>query len=415
MATNTNAANAALATVDGRSFFARALEHGVRHGILTDAHLARIREDGPKGIVQIANHFGTAHLQASLETGLARMVNLISLYLEDKSNSNLPVAATSLRDNTLLSHSRGGSEMLKRLHAMPDNTQLLRSPPTAAAQKDFIDERTFASPLSLTDYRARAAALLENQKKIDFARWLARQLNTSEQDYGDHFAEEVINSAMLVCHVGAEPFEFPGKAEFVKQVAALRKPSFRPRTARFDALLASAPEDFRAMAREAMDDFIATHLPRLQTPGRSADEILFGDGLGTYFIRETLEADVAEFDALVARHWTRITRGKSDPASLATLFLLVATGQPPKASALLKDARAIVATFRAKGFDSGAVIAFIDEHAPYEQREDLKTLWLEDLKPEAEVHLADPEGDDTHMDRALIYMKSTVAATWKGR
>ena len=61
MATTQNS----LASIDARSFFARALAYGVAHGVLTESHLDKIRQDGPKGIVQIANHFGTAYLQAS--------------------------------------------------------------------------------------------------------------------------------------------------------------------------------------------------------------------------------------------------------------------------------------------------------------------------------------------------------------
>jgi hypothetical protein len=45
----------------------------------------------------------------------------------------------------------------------------------------------------------------------------------------------------------------------------------------------------------------------------------------------------------------------------------------------------------------------------------LRALWLDVLKPEAEIHLADPDEDDTHMDRALPYLKRTLVAAWKGR
>ena len=87
-----------------------------------------IQEDFSKGIVQIANYFGTAHLRPELELALHRMVNLISLYLEDMSGGDLQIAAASLRDKTFLSHSKAGSDMLKRLHAMPDSTLIDRRP-----------------------------------------------------------------------------------------------------------------------------------------------------------------------------------------------------------------------------------------------------------------------------------------------
>ena len=404
-----------LAAIDARSFFEQALAYGVAHRVLTETHLDKIREDGPKGIVQIANHFGTAYLQASLETAATRMVNLISLYLEDKSDANLQVAAALLRDNSLLSHSRGGSDMLKRLNALPLDTQLLKRQAHLADEKSFIDDRTFAAPLSLSEYRRAYSDRIENQRLIDFARWIARQLNASVEAVGDHQAEEVINSAMLVGLVGQEPLGLPTKAGFVKLVNLLRKPSFKVKAAVFERLLVTAPEEFSRLAETSMQGFIKSKLPALKSSENKPTDFLFGNQAGLYFIRDSLDEEVREFDDMVTHEWVRITKGKADPATIATIFLFVATGQAPKASALLKEAKSMISRFRAGGFDSTAVCQFIDEHAPFEQQRELKALWLEDLKPEAEIQLADPDEDDTYMDRALAYLKRTLVASWKGR
>lgn len=404
-----------LSAIDQRSFFEQALAYGAKHGVLGAAQLERIGEDGAKGIVQIANHFGTAYLQASLETAATRMVNLISLYLEDKSDGNLQLAAASLRDHSLLSHSRGGSELLKRLNALPQDTQLQKRQANPAEEKSFLDDRTFAAPLSLAEYRQSFAERIEIQRQIDFARWTARQLNAPIEDDSDQRAEEVINSAMLVWYVGQEPFCFPAKAGFVKLLAQLRKPAFKARTAAFERLLAAAPDEFRRLAEAAMAVFVRERLPELKAAENPATDFLYGDRAGTYFVRESLHEELGEFDQLVAHEWVRITRGKTDPATIATIFLLIASGQPPKASVLLKEAKNIVSRFRTAGFDSAAVCRFIDEHAPFEQRRELKALWLEDLQPEAEIQLADPEQDDSYMDRALPYLKRTLVASWKGR
>ncbi|HMT81025.1 MAG TPA: hypothetical protein PKD66_11670 [Azonexus sp.] len=160
----------AMAVVDDRPYFARAVRFGLDNGILTREDIARMEADGPKGIVQIADHFGTAYLRTDLESAVARMANLISLYLEDFSNGDLRAAAISLRDNTLLSHSRGGSEMLKRLHAMPGDTSLHVRKVDPAAQKIFVNERTLAFPLTVASYRAQVAQCQANQMRIDFAR-----------------------------------------------------------------------------------------------------------------------------------------------------------------------------------------------------------------------------------------------------
>lgn len=404
-----------LAAIDARTFFARTLAYGVAQGVLTEAHLAKMREDGPKGIVQIANHFGTAYLQTSLETAATRMLNLISLYLEDKSDGNLQVAAASLREHTLLAHSRGGSDMLKRLSALPQEAQMMKRQANPAEEKSFVDDHTFAAPFTLSGYRQELAHRLEIQRQIDFARWIATQLKAKPDEYADHQADEVIHSAMLGWFVGQEPFDFPTKSGFVKRVNQIRKAGFKPKAAAFDRLVSNAPEEFGRMAKTAMAQFIKDKLPALKSPEIKPADFLHGDLAGLYFVRESLDEEIGAFDQLVAKEWVRITKGQTDPATMATIFLFIATGQSPKASALQKEAKTIISQFRATGFDSTAVCSFIDEHAPFEQRQELKTLWLEDLKPEAEIHLADPEGDDTYMDRALPYLKRTLVASWKGR
>ncbi|WP_265949107.1 hypothetical protein [Dechloromonas sp. A34] len=409
--------NSSVAVVDDRPFFEKAVRYGLEHGLLTRDSIAKMEADAPKGIVQIADHFGTAYLRTDLESATVRLTNLISLYLEDFANGDLRSAATSLSDNSLLSHSRGGSEMLKRLHAMPADTSLHQRKADPLAQKIFVNERSFAFPLTVARYRAQVGQCQANQMRIDFARWLARRLNATPEECEDFSAEEVIRSAMLLLFVGAKTLEMPSKTQFVTLVETLRKKSFKPSPAALDAFLREAPETFAEMSRQAMQEFIASTLPRLKSPAKSADEILHAESQGAFFVREASEEDVVAYDKLVAREWVRITKGDADdPAVLATLFLNVATGHPPKAAALLKDAKSIIAAFRNQGFDSKAVLAFVDEHAPFEQREDLKAMWLQDLRPDAEIHLADndPQMPDAYMERALKYFKQNCVANWKG-
>lgn len=405
-----------VAIADHRPFFEKALRYGLDMGLLNPGDLSRMEADAPKGIVQIANHFGTAYLRTDLESAVTRLANLISLYLEESSNGDLRLAATSLRDNTFLSHSRGGSEMLKRLHAMPDDSSLMPRPADPAAQKLFVNERSFAFPLSLSRYREQLRQRQANQLQIDFARWLARQLGAEADDYEGYSAEEIVRSAMLVLHVGPKTLEIPSKTQFIALLASLRKKSFKSSPAVLDSFLREAPEAFATLTRQAMQKFIENALPRLQSTAKSADEILNTEAQGAFFLRDIPEEDVVAYDKLVAKEWVRITKGEADdPAVLATLFLNVATGHPAKVSALLKEAKSIIQAFRERGFDSSAVLAFIEQHAPFEQREDLKNLWLEDLKPDAEIHLADndPQMPDSYMERALKYFRQNCVANWK--
>ncbi|MGE5470421.1 MAG: hypothetical protein ACM3X0_06455 [Bacteroidota bacterium] len=409
--------NNSLSIVDDRPFFEQAVRYGLQYGLLDQAAIDRMAADGPKGIVQIADHFGTAYLRTDLESAVVRIANLISLYLEDVANGDLRLAAVSLRDNSFLSHSRGGSEMLKRLQAMPMDTSLAPRRAEPAAQKDFVNERTLAFPLSVASYREQVRQGQANQMRIDFARWLARQMQATPEEYESFSAEEIVRSAMLVLYAGGgKSSELPSKSQFVKLIETLRKPSFKAKPAVLDAFLREAPAAFDEMTRSAMQEFVAVTLPRLRALERSPDEMLHAEAQGAIFVREAPEEDVVAYDKLVARDWVRITKGEADdPAVLATIFLSIATGHPPKAAALLKDAKSIVAAYRTNGFDASAVLAFIDQHAPFEQREDLKAMWLHDLQPDAEIHLADndPQMPDAYMERALGYFRKNCVAAWK--
>jgi len=167
-----------------------------------------------------------------------------------------------------------------------------------------------------------------------------------------------------------------------------------------------------------MDRFIEQDLPQIRVAENTADKLLYGDASQPYFVSENLDEDVSEYDRLVAKEWHRVTRGEADdPRVVATVFFLLATGLPPKSSMLLKDAKEVIRIFRTSGFDSQAVLDFVDQHAPESLREDLRQSWTDDLKREAEERLADndPNWPDAYMERALEYLHGMCRATWKSR
>lgn len=406
----------ALATFDSRPFFDKALRYGVQQGLITPERLLGIQTDFSKGIVQIANFFGTAHLRPELELALRRMVNLVSLYLEDMSGGDLKIAATSLRDKTLLSNSKAGSDMLKRLHAMPSSTLIDRGPASSESQRAYLDKETAADTISLAEYHSKLALRQENLNTIDFALWLAKKMGGSRDDVDE--AESLIRSAMLVFFVDQAELKLPTRTAFVGLIKAARNPKTRLNEDRLKAFLREAPTEFQQLARRAMDRFIETDLPRIRASSSTADKLLYGDSGENYFVSESVDEDVREYDRLVAREWDRVTRGEADdPAVVATVFLFVATGFPPKASLLLREAKEVIRVFRTCGFDPQAVIKFVDDHAPEAMREDLQKFWKDELKSEAEEQLSDrdPNWPDTHMARALEYLRKTCRATWKAR
>ena len=405
-----------LATVDNRPFFDKALHYGVKQEMIAPDRLQSIQDELSKGIVQIAHYFGTAYLRPELELALRRMVNLISLYLEDISGGDLKVAAISLRDKTLLAHSKAGSDMIKRLHAMPDSTLIMDGTVSAESQRAFLDEKTATDSGLLADYRSELVLRLESQNTIEFAFWLAKKMGASRDEVDD--ADALIRSAMLVIYVDQAELKIPTRTAFVRLIKAARQAKNRLNEARLKGLLKEAPTEFQRLAHRAMDRFIEKDLPKIRASSSTADKLLYGETGEVYFVSESLDDDSREYDRLVAKEWDRVTRGEADdPAVVATVLLLVATGLPPKASMLLRESKAVIQNFRTHGFDSQAVIKFIDEHAPESIREDLQRAWMGDLKRDAEEQLNDndPNWPDSHMERALEYLRKTCSVSWKAR
>lgn len=404
---------------DSRPFFDKALRYGVEQDILTPERLQAMQADFAKGIVQIAHYFGTAHLRPELELALHRMINLISLYLENLTAGDLRLAAYSLRDKTFLSHSKGGSEMLKLLHAMPESTVLAGNPVTPESQRAYLDEKTAAKRISLAEYQADLARRQENQNILDFSFWLAKKMGADSGEMDD--ADALIRSALLVIAVDKAELRMPTRTHFVrlvKAVKAAKNASAEVAQTRLETFVKNAPSEFQSLARREMARFVANDLPKIRQAGNSADKLLNGDSGLAFFVNVNLDEDVREYERLVAKEWDRVTRGKGDdPAVLASIFLCLATGQPAKAAVLLKEAKAIIQRFRTAGFDSAAVLAFIEAHAPEALRDDLRRFWLEDLMLEAQEQLADadPNWPDAYMERALEYFRQTCNAAWKGR
>jgi hypothetical protein len=416
MAEPTATALTGLAAFDGRPFFDKALHHGVKQGLISHERLNAIQADFAKGIVQIANYFGTAYLRPELELALRRMVYLMSLYLDDVSGGDLQLAAASLRDKTLLSHSKGGSDMLKRLQAMPDSSLMIGNVVSPDSQRAYLDEKTGANPLTLAEYRAERAVRQLSKDTIDFSLWLAQKMGVARDDFED--AESLIRSAMLVVFVDKAALTLPTRSAFVHLIKAAKRSRAKLDEARFQVFFADASASFRQLAQRAMARFIEQDLPLIRADETTADNLLYGDNAQPYFVSESLDEDVSEYDRLVAKEWQRVTRGESDdPQVLATVFLFLATGLPPKPSMLLKDAKEIIRVFRSGGFDSQRVMDFVDQNAPESLRADLRRAWEDDIRREAEARLADtdPNWPDSYMERALEYLHGACRATWKSR
>ncbi len=206
-----------LAVFDGRPFFEKALHFGVQHGLLTPEKLQALCAEAPKGIVQIARYFGTEYLRPELELAKQRIVNLVSLYLEHSSGGDLRIDAESLRDHSFLSRSKGGSDLLKALITMPQNTHF-----GMIERGNFSDKHI---PLlaqwslrSYAEYQAEWNKRNAVATTVEAALWLADYLGLDAETLDELApdAEAVIRTAILV--LACQRSDMPNWVAFEKIV-----------------------------------------------------------------------------------------------------------------------------------------------------------------------------------------------------
>lgn len=365
----------AVSLFDARPFFEKALAHGVQHGLIQQAKLDAICSDAPKGMVQIARYFGTEFLRPELELARDRMVNLVSLYLEHSSGGDVQRAAEDLRDHSFLSRSKGGSDMLKALIAMPQTTHFGMN-----ERNGFRDEHI---PLlakwslrSLPDYQAELASRSRVAAVVDAAIWMAQQLGVDEdalQEAGKD-AEAVIRTGLLA--MALKRTEMPDWVLFEKMVLALRK-KFVGQTEKFKIPLPNAlPAEYTEVV-EAVRQSLLQDAPKWlesTVPARK----LFDQTpafMGRYFWLEDALAEVDHFERATSKAWDKATGGNDDESSLLTLFLCMAAGSPPKTLLSEKAAATLVRKIRKSGLQPALARQFIAEHAPVQHQDDYVSLW----------------------------------------
>ena len=402
-----------LAIVNEQSFFERTLIFGVKHKIISESRLESLIKEGATGIVQIANYFGTAHLRIDLENAKDRIVNLVSLYLDNVAEGDLQVAAISLRDKSLLAHSKSGSDMLRRLFTLPEDCFIGSS--VTGSEKDFLNDKSLASAMTLAQYRSELIVRNLNKLRIDFAKWLAKKLGLSDiSSLNSEMAEAVLNSAILSILMMQPKRQFPTLSELVKLVTADRKKAAKLDIAGFNALVDEAPREYRKIAQNELSRFLETYPTMIRDSGVSINT----SGCNGYFFLASShnQDDLKKYQQMAANEWYQLTRGEDDDKVFTTILLFVAVGLKPKSSMLLRDSQEVITAFRSTGFDKDIVLKFIDDFAPYEYIDDLKRL-LDELKSDCEIYFSDdnPDLPDKHMERALKHMQSLCNVKWKGR
>jgi hypothetical protein len=211
-----------IALFDRRPFFEKVLAYGLEHGIIDQAKLDAIAIEAPKGMVQIARYFGSEFLRPELEAARDRIVNLVSLNLEHHSGGELRPAAEALQGNSLLSRSKGASDMLKALIVMPQSSHFGMNE-AAGFRDEHIPLLAKWSLRSLAEYRAELAQRSQIALSIQAALWFAEKfgMDADELEDAGRDAEAVIRTALLM--LATRQTELPDWVAFEKTIAALRK------------------------------------------------------------------------------------------------------------------------------------------------------------------------------------------------
>ena len=360
---------------DARPFFEKALQYGMQNNIIGSHKLAAISVDAPKGMVQIARYFGNEFLRPELEKARDRMVNLVSLYLESTTGGDLRQAAESLRDHSFLSRSKSGSDMLKALIAMPQNSHFGMS-----ERGGFTDEHIPVlakwSLRSLPDYQAELTKRQQVVRVMDAAIWLADALgmDDAELEEAGKDAEAVIRTALLVLACGRT--DMPDWVAFEKMVAALRKKGVANPAALKIKLPKGLPEDLAGVVASVQQSVLAD-LPKILDATLPARRLFDQTPafMGRYFWVEDGLGEVDNHDREASSAWHKTTGGNSDDGTLLTLFLCVAASSKPQTLLTEKSASTLIRKIQKSGLKPEVAEQYILAHAPVQHQNDYLQLW----------------------------------------
>ena len=365
---------------DARPFFEKALQYGVQNGVIDQQKLDAICADAPKGMVQIARYFGTEFLRPELEKARDRMVNLVSLYLESSTGGDLRQAAESLQGHSFLSRSKGGSDMLKALIAMPQNSHFGMNE-RGGFTDDHIPVLAKWSLRSLPDYQAELAKRHQVMQVMDAAIWLADALgmDAAELEEAGKDAEAVIRTALLVLACGRT--EMPDWVAFEKMVATLRK-KVVANPAALKILLSKLlpkglPEDLAGVVASVQQSVLAD-LPKILDATLPARRLFDQTPafMGRYFWVEDGLSEVDNHDRMASSAWDKTTGGNSDDGTLLTLFLCMAAGSKPQILFTEKSAGTLIRKIQKSGLKPEVTEQYILDHAPVQYQNDYLQLWI---------------------------------------
>jgi len=365
---------ATVALFDQRPFFEKALSFGVQSEIIDLPKLDAIAEDAPKGIVQIARYFANENLLPELELARQRMVNLVSLHLEEASAGDLWAAAELLRDCSFLSLSKAGADMLKSLIAMPIDTHF--------GMNADVDERQLKKTLaewslkSHSEYRTELSVREPALRVIDAASWFAQQVNMSVEQLRncERHAEAVIRTSLIT--LGEKANVLPDRVSLEKIILSWRRKTqavVAKRIVHPDGM----PEDYREVV-ETIRQSVLTDLAQLMDKGKPVKALFRSLRFKErYFWVEDLQSEMLHHESEKSASWRKITYGsEDDERALLTMFLSIAAGRRTAQPLLTeKTAATLIRKIRKTSFQPDAVVAYIRQHAPHKFHDSYLMLW----------------------------------------
>ncbi len=394
----------AVALFDERPFFEKALGYGLQHGLIDAARCAAMAQEAAKGMVQIARYFGSEYLRPELEQARARLVNLISLHLQDASGGDVRQAAELLRAYSLLSRSKAGSDLLKALIVMPQNTHFGMNERGAFSDR-HLPQLARWSLASYADYQAEFAARQHAVQAVQAALWLAAQYGVSADDLQDAEpdAEAVIRTALLLGLTRRQAMpDWPG---FEKLMAALR---LKQPASDILKLPKALPPDWQPVV-EGVRQSVLKDWPKLLDK-RLPPRQLFDQTpafMGRYFWLEDGLGEVSQHDQQRSAVWDKLTQGHTDDGTLLTLCLCVAAGSAPKTLLSESSARALVRKIRKHGLHPDLALDYLAKHAPAQHQDDFAALW-QDFVAESQAMLCSDHDVQLHDALALLRRECNV-------
>lgn len=373
----------ALSLFDERSFFEKALRYGLAHGVIDQQRLEAMEDEGARGMVQIARYFGSEFLRPDLELARERMVNMMSLSLRIRSQGDLGKAAETLRDSTLLSCSKAGSDMLKALIVMPQNSHFGMNERGSFSDR-HIGQLARWSLAPFEEYQAelreRDHAVLAVQAALEMGQALGLDQEMLHDAGAD--ADAVIRTALLVSVVQSD--SYPDWVALEKLIEGWRKKSATAaslaKTAKALSAKIKVPAGLNlrsnALVEELRDSVIAD-LPKLLNARTPLRKLLDQTPafMGRYFWLEDALSDINQLDTERSAAWDKLSKGRSDDATVLTLLLCTCAALAPKPSLTEKTALTLVRRLRKNGLKPELAQQWLQDFAPAHYLADYLALW----------------------------------------